>query len=419
MTVFGVVWIAIILWCFTRGNLKYMLLITLLFMTFQSDNVIIFGGKGIGPGILTSIAFIAFCLIRNKFVIPVYRENPLTIISLISLILLILYSSYINGILKANVMYVLQFVCYVLCFLFMLSFSDEIGKKDLYSIIRNIIIFHCIFGFVQILTSSDILPIRQLLNILFYNDASTDVVFHKTHYTRVMSTFMEPSYFSGFAVGAFYYLLSIKGEWRRNKYIFLALIIEIILTQSSTAYAAFCITGLVFICVSKEVNLQTKIGFIMLGIFAAFVLYFGFYGLLDSVIFSKLSTGSGLTRQRWNKESFELFMTSPMYGVGYKNCRGSSIFYSLLGQLGLFGLILYVLLNIGVLSMLKGNHYKFDNVNATDYFAGLIYAVITAMVCQLIACPDIDLCTYWFWLYCAASCRDHILNMHSGEVILE
>ncbi|MGL6199635.1 MAG: O-antigen ligase family protein [Lachnospiraceae bacterium] len=256
--------------------------------------------------------------------------------------------------------------------------------------IRTIIIFLALFGVIQFLTTIEVLPIRPVLNLIFYNDPSTDVVFHKYNYSRIMSTFMEPSYYAGFVVGAFYYLLGFRENWKSNAWIMIILIIEVIMTKSSTAYGAFAIVGILFILYANNISVKCKIMGTALALVGILIIYFGFYNILDEVIFSKDLTGSYSTRENMNTEAIEAFRSSILYGVGYKNSRGSSIIYSLLGQLGIIGLTLYIIISLGMcLHLIKLN--------------GISFAILSAVVCQIIACPDLDLCTYWFWLYCAGA----------------
>jgi hypothetical protein len=212
---------------------------------------------------------------------------------------------------------------------------------------------------------------------------------------------MEPSYYAGFVVGAFYYLLSFREKWKSNAWIIILLVIEIIMTKSSTAYGAFLVVGILFVLLAKNINIKWKIIGIVLASVGLCVIYFGFYNILDTVIFSKDSTGSFSTRTRMNNEAIRAFESSELYGVGYKNCRGSSIVYSLLGQLGIIGLTLYVVFNIEICIPLLNNVKK----TCSEYIDsnGIRFAVLSAIVCQLIACPDLDLCTYWFWLYCTGT----------------
>lgn len=397
MTFFGILWLCIVIWAFLKSNIKYMLTLVLLFMTFQCANVLDIAGIGIGPQILTSVAFVVKALVAQKGVIRIGRKHRIYIFLSIAMATVALASCIYNDILKEQILYVLQLFIYVICFISIIIYSGQVNSKTIYQILRRIIIFLLIMGVIQILTTMEILPLRALLKALFYNDTSTSVYFHHSNYPRIMSTFMEPSYFAGLIVGAFYYLLSMSSRWRENYIIMAAIVLELILTMSSTAYAAFVIVGLIFILIQKRIKLSWKITIVVVALVGFVVLYFGFYDVLDAVIFSKSETGSYLTRTNMNNKAYQTYLGSPLLGVGYRYVRGSSIIYSLLGQLGVLGLTAYFMFNIAVfvpIALCGKNQFRFTEIDI-----GIRYAVLSACVCQLISCPDLDLCTYWFWIY--------------------
>lgn len=397
MTVFGLIWIVFIFYCFIKEDIIYMLFATLLFMTFQSCNVFTVNGTGIGPGVLTSIILIVKILTSQKFVIRKIELEKRVFLLAILLPTVAIISLVQNQIFGEMMPLLLQLIVYVMCFISIQFIKKDITQEHVYVIIRKLIVFHVIFAIIQFLTTIQILPLRPVLNVLFYNDPSTDVVFHRAYYPRVMSTFMEPSYFAGFLVGAFFFLLNQKEKWYKNCFLFLVIIIEILLTKSSTAYGACLIVGIVFVMTSKNFNLKQKIMICGLGIVGYLILYFCFYSLLDAVIFSKDTTGSYTTRLRFNNTALEAYRSSPIFGVGYKNCRGSSILYSLLGQLGIVGISAYVLFNIYVCGMRKFS----KSILRMDYnmLKASKLGVFSVVVCQIISCPDLDLCAYWVWLF--------------------
>lgn len=397
MTTFGLIWTVLIFYCYIKKDILYMLFVTLLFMTFQSCNVFTVSGTGVGPGVLTSIIFISKILISQKFVIRKIKQEKCVFLFAILLPMVAFVSLIQNQILAEMLMLLLQLLVYVILFVSIQFIKKDISEDDVYAMIRKLIIFHVVFAIIQFLTTIQILPLRPVLNVLFYNDPSTDVVFHREYYARVMSTFMEPSYFAGFLVGAFFFLLNEKEKWYKNRFLFIVIIIEILLTKSSTAYGAFLIVGIVFIMTSKNFDIKQKIMICGLGIIGYLILYFGFYSLLDAVVFSKDMTGSYTTRLRFNNTALAAYRSSPIFGVGYKNCRGSSILYSLLGQLGIVGISIYALFNICVCGMRKYSKsiFKMDYNMLKSSKLG-VFAVV---VCQIISCPDLDLCTYWVWLF--------------------
>lgn len=398
MTIFGIIWLIIVLCAFFKNNMRYMLFFTLLFMTFQCDHVIVIDKLGIGPQILTSVVFITKAVLSKGCVLRLRKGRTLLVMVSFLLFASIIVSCVYNGILADKILSIVPIFSYMFCFFAMMFFCNGITSEELYNILRWIIIFHLVMGIVQILTTIEILPLRPVLKVLFYNETDAAVYFQYSNYNRIMSTFMEPSYFSGILVGAFYYFLSIKEKWKENIILLAVTFIELILTKSSTAYGAFAIIGIVFILCQNRIKIQTKVLILIVATVAFAVVYFGFYNLLDAVIFSKSQSGSGIVRKNMNLHALRNFETSKWFGVGYGNIRGSSIIYSLLAETGIFGFTAYLFFNFVMFAPMIQKGRKVENKYNSDYI-GIIFAVMGAFFCQIIACPDLDLCTYWFWIY--------------------
>ena len=207
-----------------------------------------------------------------------------------------------------------------------------------------------------------------------------------------LCTPLQPSYFAAFIVGAFYFLLSYKRKWKSNYFLMLVVVMEILLTQSSTAYGAFIIIGMIFVAFTDELSLKQKATVIGIGLIGLIILYVGFYSVLDTVIFSKSGTASYRQRERFNTKAWNAFISSILLGVGYKQVRGSSIILSILGQTGILGLISYTLFN---LSFVRRNRYTVDN--NPQLYSAVKLSLLSAVATQIIACPDLDLCSYWVW----------------------
>ncbi|MCI8950698.1 MAG: hypothetical protein HFG49_11810 [Lachnospiraceae bacterium] len=400
MSVFTLIWLGTVIWAFTKSNIKYMFSVTLLFMTFQCANVISFDSLGVGPQLMTSAVFVVKTILSNKGKIYFSKNNYFILIIVVVLLASVLNSLVWNDALSDNFLRFLQLAIYVICFVAILLNGKRVKKGELYQVVRKITIFLLTIGIIQLLTTMDILPLRPVLKQLIYNDNSDTVYFNSSNYSRLLSTFMEPSYFAGLLVGAFYYFLSLKDKWKENYLLMAFIFLEMILTMSSTAYGAFVIVGVVFILFQDNVDIKFKIAIFCLAVIGFAVMYFGFYDILDAVIFSKTDTGSYRTRTRYNNEAISAYLDSVWYGIGYKNIRGSSIIYSLLGETGRFGLTAYVLFNLILISPIMR---IFSNKKYNSEHIGTAFAVLSIVICQIIACPDLDLCTYWFWLYVFAA----------------
>ena len=411
MTIFGIVWCTLLLVSLIRSNIEGLIFLTILSSTLQCDNVFVGGKVAVGPQVITSIVFLLKMILdKNDYKIKI-RRNAIGIqMSILLLFVVALFSSMRNDCLDKNFMRIVQLLVYVLCFLFMYKAGEKVNSEFVYNSMRRITIFLLIVGGVQLLITCGWLPRLSLIKTFIYNDSALNVYFHHDNYFRVMSTYMEPSYYAGFLVGAFYYFLLQKTKRKENLFLLIAIILEIILTFSSTAYGAFLLMGIIIFAVSKDGKLRA---FILIGgIIGFLVMYFGFYNILDAVVFSKMETGSGIVRLYWNRAAQRAFESSPIYGVGYKMSRASSLFYTLLAETGIWGLITYLFVNLQI--MLQAFSRRISNYNSG--YQGVCIAVISVVVCQMIAIPDLDICTYWMWMNFLALSYAHMKGKNNeGE----
>ncbi len=400
MTLFGILWLGAMLYALAKKNIKYMLYLCLFNMTLQSTNVIVLGSLGgVGPQLMTSGLFVLKAIslkIRNGKLQVLKREPLMTKWFLVLLVLEIICSAQFSHTLSSSMLSIIQLLIYILCF-FAISNIDASRQLDTYKLIRSIIVVMICFGVIQWLTSNNILPLKSILKAIIYNDNGGSVAFLAGS-KRLYSTFMEPSYFAGFLVGSFFYLLSITDKWKENYFLMGSIFVELLLTRSSTGYGAFAILCVLFIITSKKMSTQRKILLILIGIIGVFFAFAFAYKTLDAVIFSKGQTGSAGTRNVWNIYAARAFMSSPILGTGYKTVRGSSIIYSLLGQIGIAGMVIYIATNLTMVFGLLRVNKKNEKFSESQ---GIAYAVLGCLLCEIIACPDLDLCTYWFWIYCA------------------
>lgn len=391
------------LYGFTTMNA--MVVMTLLFMTFQCANVVSFGGITVGPQILTSMCLIVRFLIFSRFRVYKTKYNKLINVLLVVLVIEIIVSALYNNVISNNYLYILQLTTYVFCFVILRYSSMEFDEDLLYKILRGIIIFVAVVGILQWLATMNILPIKRILKVLFYNDDSMNIYFNENDYyhnSRVYSTFMEPSYLAGFSVGAFYYLLSLREKWKSNTLLFIILLIEIFLSTSSTAYAALVLVGVIFIVNARQISLTKKCTLIICAVIVFSVLYFQCYELLEKVLFNKWNSNSGVARRIMDNDALNAFYSSELLGVGYKCVRGSSVFYSMLGEIGIIGTALYTMTNAIIYIPIINN--RLIRSELPNNYAAVLFGLLSAFVCLVIAVPDIDMCTYWFWMYCLAIC---------------
>lgn len=407
MTIFGVLWILLIVFCLCKQDIKYMLSLTLFSMVLQCSNVIQMGSLSVGPQVITNIAFIIMMLlITLKHHTIKIRRLRLVSLSLFLLVFIVIISSYMNGILSSSGMKILQIIIYAISFCIIQRLSEKVDKEYQYNMIRKITVFILVMGVIQILITANIIPRISLIKVLFYNEDAYNVYFNHNNYYRLMSTFMEPSYCGCFLVGSFFYFLSTWRGSKRDSWLLIWLAFEILLTQSSTAYGALAIVGLLFLLQSDNKKVK-KVVIPLCILVLVFMLTIG-YEILDAVILSKASSGSANTRYYWNQAAIEAFNSSKILGTGFKSTRASSIIYSLLGELGILGFGAYLLLNISIcISVINIKRY-------TPQYIAACYALLAVVVGQIIACPDLEFCVYWLFLDFVGLCS---LKKETGNEI--
>lgn len=393
MTIFGFLWFILILVCYLRNDkIQYMVFLTLFSMTLQSTNVIVIGENSIGPQLITSVAFIFIMLLKGiKGKVIKIQKNNKSINFALLLMCIIIVSAVLNNVLYNTLFKILQLFVYILCFCIMYKSVNSIDEDDLYKYFEIITIFVLIMGVVQILITGGFIPRFSIIKTLFYNDDSTTVYFNRTDYKRLCSVFMEPSYCGCFLTASFFYFLTFLGKKKNVFFLLCMIMIEIVLTVSSTAYVTFCIVTVLFLFVSK--NVYAKKITMVLGLFSCIVMFTFGYDLIYKAIISKSASGSALVRGQWNKRAFNAFTSSILWGNGYKTLRGSSLIISMLGELGLMGIIGYVMFNYYIIRDKIKNNYKCADKSA------IAFALVTIIIGQIIACPDLNFCVYWLIMY--------------------
>ena len=385
MTIFGIIWCLLIIYCLSKNNIKYITFLTLFSMIFQSTNIIDNKFISMGPQVITNITFIIYCIFKyHSILFKKPQKKDLIIIIGYALFLVIIISSILSSSLTLKLFRIIQLLIYLTTFSIITKISDKYDKKFIHDSILIITIFVLIMGLIQILITTSLISRSQVISELFYNDIASNVYYWHFGYDRICSVFMEASYCGAFLCGALFYFLNYYKQLNLKSIILILLIlIEIILTKSTSAYISCFLCTILFIIFSKDKKL--KILLILFSLITFLILFIFFKDVLNTVIFNKLTSGSAITRYNWNLYSINAFKSSPLIGIGYKNIRGSSIICSLLGQIGIIGLLLYLAFNILIIIKNKKNKFALS--------------ILSIFIIQIIACPDLDFCVYWLFLF--------------------
>lgn len=400
MTFFGLVWIIILFLTLVKNNLRFLITLVIISSTLQSSNVFVIGGQGVGPQIISSIVFIFYILFSRGQSLKINISKSIITSErvLILFIFYIIFSSIYSRTLVENSLRIFQILIYVLCFFAMESAGKVLDNDFVFKTIKKVSYFVLIIGVFQILATTNVIPRYWFIRDIFWNDSinnpgAVQFMWPYGSYFRFFSTYMEPSYFVGFSIGAIFYFLNYREKREETKWLVVALVVATVLSFSSTGYGALLITSILYISFSREG--KNKIFLLLGGILGFCIFYFCFYSVLDSVIFSKLEGGSAAARITWNLEAIKSFKSSPLLGVGYKNCRASSMFYTILAELGIVGLFIYILFIISNIYLIFTK--KMQKI-VGDEQIGLVFSLIGVIVTQMIAVPDFDICTFWMWM---------------------
>ena len=312
---------------------------------------------------------------------------------LLGLLLIILTASLIHNDTyeRSNLIPLLMMAIYTLFFFSLSSCKLRITAQWLERTENRILVFVLVIGTLQMLCKSGMTFLTEPLQLLIYNDVeNTDVIFNYKDLTRFYSTFMEPSYCSAYLVGMFAAIIVRRTLTVRNILLCGLTGLAILLTRASTGFGGVAI----ILCLLLITRAKKKIFRIYVPLFIVAALYLFWINpdLVNEVIFDKINTSSFKTRNRLNELAFAAFMGSPILGIGFRNIRASSLLMSLLGEAGFLGFFVYLMLLLCVLSLALQK--KTPNLTRQrSYFA------LGIMICQLIACPDLNFSPFWMALF--------------------
>jgi len=241
--------------------------------------------------------------------------------------------------------------------------------------------------------------------------------------SRTFTYIGEPSY------TAKYYLIMISlfsglllytknSSSRKSWYIIINLLIfvMIIVLGSTTGYVGYlilaAIIGFLFFRYkhlfinngikqnSNFIALTFILGFIiiipLLIIFYQQISYFVNYLLVNHVDKIEGDTGSGVARLNTNIIAFEVFLKSPIFGVGYGHNRTNSYFTFLLSNVGIVG---FILMNFFCLYLIVMPLKKLKNMPIDLKTYGIIYVtmfIITYLI-NFAFSSTVAIAFGWFW----------------------
>jgi hypothetical protein len=261
--------------------------------------------------------------------------------------------------------------------------------------------FSIVFALVDLATyatgTADLLGFMRNAKYTLHNDTEVSGL------KRIVGSFTETSVFARSTLGvlgftATLWLCGWRGRW--SGLLALASIVLLVLSTSSTAIVGLPVMAVVLYVSSLQIAFQKVSSTAWLfGVIApVFVLVLALGILLDpqvsgvvrsyldTTVFNKLDTDSGVERSSWNTLALQNFIQSWGLGVGVGTTRASSFLMALLSSVGVIGLVLYGLFLYSVYLRPRGVARSFESdvrMAARNAAAGLL-------VGDLLLAPSID-----------------------------
>ncbi|TWH79376.1 O-antigen ligase family protein [Sedimentibacter saalensis] len=413
ITIFGIIWTIILVCSSISNSTRTLLFFTLLSMIFQCNNILSIGGIGIGVQIFTvSFTVVRFLLLRAKKL--KYRAVSIVTGILFMLLFAIVISLIYNASFESiNIIGFLMIAVYFVFAVIITKKKINIDYKWLEHAENIIIVFVLVIGAFQVFSKLGFSLFDGFLRTFIYNDIdNSNVIFNYKSSTAFYSTFMEPSYCGAFLVAAFSSVITRRDINIKNIVLSGCLIIAILLTRSSTAFGGLAI----MLCMLWFVRSKKKIYKLFIPIFIITLIWMFTFNIeiLNQVIFKKIgSKGSFSVRSNWNQLALRAFYQSPLTGIGFKNVRASSIYISLLGEIGILGIVPYSI-------MIIHSVIEFIEKKTAELVKSKYLFVFSIIVCQIIACPDLNFSPFWLGIYLlllSMRCETNIVvNNGGGQV---
>ena len=179
-------------------------------------------------------------------------------------------------------------------------------------------------------------------------------------FKRIVGTFTEAGAFSYAAIGFYAFSLSLWLDGVRTRItglLALLLALSLLLSTSTTAYASFAMFSSLMLAgalvkLAKGQATRRDCGYLVIFLMIPFLLlvvimfvpsiWSAVTGLFDATVSNKLESQSGIERMRWNYFALKNFRDTSGFGAGLGSVRASSFVVALLANIGVIGLLLFV-----------------------------------------------------------------------------
>jgi len=233
-------------------------------------------------------------------------------------------------------------------------------------------------------------------------------------FSRVNSTFLEPSVFATYLTGVFAFLLIWwvkRPNWMLLGGVLLTLF-AMLITTSTTAYLG--LVG-VLVCILLGVGLLqlinggwTSKSLLVLLFATVAVIWIGlmvFVGspdlgdLVNVVLLQKSDGDSFKVRMESDLQGFEILWNTYGLGVGLGSNRPSSFLTFLLSNVGILGFLLFVMFLVTLTRLALNNISRLNQDNMNNWAVAGAWGLWATIVAKISAQPDLSFSPMWVWIF--------------------
>jgi hypothetical protein len=264
--------------------------------------------------------------------------------------------------LTQSIYFIGDFVCFILLYGYA---ADPAGRRVLGNAALACVVLNLVFVVLDLATywtgTSDLLAFIRNANYSLMSEAEMSGL------KRIVGSFVEASSFASATLGYFAYTFRLYLLGIRPRLTFTLSLLSfsaLILSTSTTGYVGvvvylfICCVQILLLWGRKPLTPQmaavlfgTPFVFLLIAVAVSLNDASSTYvrDLLDTMVFNKMQTDSGMERSAWNQQAIQNFFDTFGFGAGNGSLRASSFPIAVLGSLGFVGTATFGLFLINIL----------------------------------------------------------------------
>ncbi len=222
---------------------------------------------------------------------------------------------------------------------------------------------------------------------------------------RISGTFTEPSVLACYLLGVCFYSIERQLSHRASFATSILGAISalcLLMTTSSTAYVGTAVGALLlFLRVRKDPIARQRLFPICCAVVLIFLLVISdgsarswIFLVADNAIFSKASTSSFSERLSADMHAAWLCIQTWTFGAGFGSTRSSSAVATLLGNVGVWGMLLLVMFAMRIAALVRCQHHGGHDGRSSDA-AAIAASVVGMSVGCAVSNPDFNFLPLW------------------------